>query len=302
MTGSIREAILGSVTNRSLSLEARVATAFRERGWITSHSAYFRDPATGKDREIDVVAQRVVNRQRDPLHQTIRLSILAECKTAEEGSLLFVPLPPNGGQRLYSHWLDPDHHPTRARLFDVLTTAGLEKVDATEALEQFLAAVYPEGESMFGDLLTREALPPVNRASSGHSVWKDRNPLNDGTQALYSTIEGTSAELLSSSADEVRDRVAVTGGGTPGLAEAIDVMSSEATSLQLFHPVVVTDIPLWLRQHDGDVVEITSCRVEQSRIATAAIRWVDVVHESHLIEWAEALTRWYEEKLHTAPE
>lgn len=301
MTSSEADYILGSVTNRALSLEVRIARALRELGWNTSHSAYFRDPKEQKDREIDVAAVRRWTRRRRKHADAVQLHIFAECKTIAEGKVLFAPLPPNGEQTPYRQWLDVDEYAIRARLFEVLTAAGMQPAQAARALKRIHSSAYPKGESIFAKVIRTHAPPAEHRVSAGREVTakKERSPLYDAMQALYATIDGTANELFVQSLDEVRDRVVVANARQRS-AEAVAAGNEETTTLTLFHPVVVTDAKLWLRQDDDDPVEITSCRIEQSRIATTEVRWVDVVHESAFAEYAAEVTRWYAEKLTAA--
>ena len=300
MTSSEEDYILRSITNRALSLEVRVADKLRALGWNTSHSAFFRDVREQKDREIDVSAIRYWSRRRKKRSDSVHLHLLAECKTVEDGKLLFAPLPPSEEeQRPYRQWADLDDYAIRARFFDMLTTAGLEQEQAARVLSRVHANSYPKGESIFGDALQVLAPSVPLRVSAGREVMskRERSPLYDATQALYATIDGTANELFTFSIEEVRDRVVSAGSVRRKISEAVAAATNETTTLALFHPVVVTDSKLWLRQDGADPIEITSCRILQSRIVTEVVRWVDVVHESAFAAYAEQVSRWYEEQL-----
>lgn len=274
-----------------MSLELHVARTLAASGWESAHSAWYRDVREQKDREIDVDALRVWQLPCAGALHTIRLHIIAECKTVKGGQILFAREAAELQDGLYFHWLDPEDGATHARLFQLLVRGGVSDRAAEQAIRRFHEAMYPEGQSLFYRLIPPP--PPVlNRVTAGQELGKIQHFLWEASQMVYSAIENTTSELFELSLDEVRDRIPH-GSEQRIIEECIEAMASEADTLTLFHPVIVTDAHLWVFDAGGEPEPVTSCRVTQTRIATRVHRWIDIVQEDELTAWTERTTRWY---------
>ena len=75
----------GSETSRALFSEQKIAAALRRLDWKVTHGAYYPDPVTGKERELDVVAVRYFTKP-DGEAVSVRLHLLVECKSIKTGT------------------------------------------------------------------------------------------------------------------------------------------------------------------------------------------------------------------------
>ena len=295
-----REGVRKSVEYRAMSLEVRVAQVLAASGWETAHSAWYRDARDQKEREIDVDAVRRWQWQRGDTIDYVHLHILAECKSVRGGQILFAR---NAGvveDTLYHHWLDADDDATRERLFQLLVRGGVNDRAAGRALRRFHEAAYPDGQKFVAPLIPASP-PAVNRVSEGQEIHSKREYLWEASQSVYGAIESTSSELFELSLNEVRDAIPHEAGEQRVIDGCVEAMLSEAATLTLFHPVVVTDAHLWAFDPESEPEPVESCRVTQTRIATRLWRWIDVVHEDELTAWAERATQWYADVFANVP-
>ena len=296
-----RQSVRDSVTYRAMSLEVRVAQLLAATGWKAAHSAWYRDLREQKDREIDVDAIRTWQYPRGESADYVRLHILAECKSVKGGQILFARSSVTPDEQLYFQWLNPDDDATREALFRTLAGGGVADREAARIVRRFHEAMYSEGQAPLQRFIPAPPAEP-NRVTAGQEVQDGkRRFLWEASQRVYGAIEFTASELLADSLDEVRNRIPHGASEQRVMDECFAAMTSEAETLTLFHPVVVTDAHLWAFEPGGEPELVPSCRIMQRRIATALWRWIDVVHEDELTAWAERTTKWYADVFANVP-
>ena len=88
-----------------------------------------------------------------------------------------------------------------------------------------------------------------------------------------------------------------TGVESPRLDYALERIEFAATSVHLFHPIVVVDTKLVTVDHEGELAIVEWARIERARIASYERRWFDVVSSEHFEKYAKQLTAWYSRTL-----
>ena len=274
---------------RSLVGETRVAETLRKLQWSVRHSAYYTDPIEKKQREIDVVARRRWTRGAD---RYVHLSLLVECKSMPGKQILVAEDREGGREKLYFHWPGDDDDALRREIRGALLDNGYAPDEISRIAEEFSAATHPRGESSVDALLASAPKPPL-RVSAARETSRDTNtgPLWEAVNEVFAAMTGATQEELVSTLDNFRFELANPNGDH---AEwAVDRLRDAASTLVLYHPIVVTDAPLF-RLRKGGVEPIEWCRLTQARVSAGAPRWVDVIHSASFDDWSANATESYD--------
>lgn len=283
---------------QSLVSEMRVAATLRRLGWSTVHSASYADATDpSKVRELDVVASRSWIRERRGEQTYVRLFLFVECKGLRDKDVLFARhAMPSAADHLYYHWAGLDDDVLRDQLRETLGIAGYAATDVRVAMESFVESAYPKGRAAVFDLLVNAPKPPFRAAAErqpGREPGSD--PLWQAMSAVFSALAGTTRELLVDALTELNDALRFRSHPEDDTtAYAVGRLKDAASTLSLFHPIVVTDAILHGVSANGATSEIAWCRLEQERIASDERRWIDVCGAPSFETYAESLTRWYE--------
>jgi hypothetical protein len=278
---------------RGLSLEMRVASLLHNHGWKATHGAYYVDPLSDPpvERELDVAATRSWRRKRDGL--IIRLHLLVECKSLSGRNVLCAATE-RMENRLYHQWLGEDDDELRAGLLDVLASCGLPQAEAREALERFKRVTFPGGKSAVAQLFAPPPKAPVHASSAKDAVGErsggEKEPLWQAMQVVFAAMNGTTRQELGMLLSELHNHL--TGGGVD-VETAVEALENGAMSLDLFHPIVVTEASLFMLSGTGALKPTRWCRLEHSRISSEH-RWFDLVSFEGFDGYAAQVTRAYE--------
>jgi len=260
-------------------------------GWKTQHSPDYIDVREEKDRETDVTAQRSWRRERKGNLHVAHLNLVVECKGTQSEALILAKM--DGAEeadRLYHHWLGLDDDELRNAIGTIAHNAGF---DAVKVLRRFESIAYPQGRAVVYPLLVNAPPAPI-RASAIREAEreKEKSVIRKAMLQLYSALQGTIAtirdESLRQLQDDLKQREKV-----DHLDYALTQIQSAATSVYLFHPIVVVDTKLVTVDHDGELAIVKWGRVERGRVASYERRWFDVVSSEHFEDYAKQLTAWY---------
>jgi hypothetical protein len=269
----------------------RVEDVLEELGWKTRHSPDYIDVRETKDRETDVLATRSWRRERKGESHVAHLSLLIECKGIHTEALLLAKMKrAEEADRLYHHWLGLDDDDLRNAIGTIAGEAGF---DAKKVLLRFEAMAYPQGRAVVYPLLVNAPRASI-RASAIREAERDKedSQIRKAMLQLFSALHGTSASVRDDSLrqldDDLKQRTA-----DDRLDYALEQIQSAATSVYLFHPIVVVDTKLVTVDHEGELAIVEWSRIERARVASTDRRWLDVVSSEHFEKYATQLTAWY---------
>lgn len=289
--------VRNSVTFRSLVLETRVRDTLRRLGWTTALSAHYTDIKTGVEREFDIAATRNWKRTRKRSSHTVTVNVLASCKSRYNGAAILVGAREQAVSHTYHQWLGIDDDAHRAQLRLILTQAGLGHPEADRIMDRFAEATHPEGRTAIITLLAN-ALPAPFYALTAREARgsgnDDKNFVWDATRETFAAINGVTAENFADLADELGFEIAEVVEGADVEDAAFERLLNAASSVDLYHPVIVTDAKLFELTDDEQLLPLTWARVEQTRLASRERRWIDLVDAEAFPEYAASLSAWYE--------
>ncbi|HEX3580769.1 MAG TPA: hypothetical protein VH087_03335 [Thermoanaerobaculia bacterium] len=281
---------------RSFRSEMRVDDVLERLGWKTRHSPDYIDVRELKDREMDVSATRTWRRERKGELHVAHLNLVIECKGIHKETLLLAKMRRSAeADRLYHHWLGLDDDDLRNEIGTVAQEAGF---DAVKVLRRFEAMAYPRGRAVVYPLLVNAPRAPIRASAIGEAEHdeEEKSLIRKAMLQLFSALQGTVAtirqESLTQLHDDLQQREKV-----DHLDYALEQIQSAATSVYLFHPIVVVDTKLVTVDHDGELAVVEWARVERARMASNDRRWLDVVSSEHFQEYAAQLTKWYSRSL-----
>ena len=84
-----------------------------------------------------------------------------------------------------------------------------------------------------------------------------------------------------------------TRGVDDRLGYAVDLLQAAASTVLLFHPIVVVDTQLVAIDADGELSVVEWARLDRGRIASYERQWFDVVNAEHFERYTAELTAWY---------
>jgi hypothetical protein len=275
---------------RSLINETRIASVLRGLKWQTAHSAHYTDANEGKEREIDVVARSSWVRGRHD--QIAHLHLFVECKSLASKQILLADLTgeAGGAEKIYYSWPGEDDDALRTAIRTIVADRG---VDSATVMERFDEIAYPDGEASINVVVPQAPKPPF-RASAARESSRDSDagPLWDGIREVFSAMNGATREEISLTLDELRDEIG--GVEEPDVEWAVDRLRAAASTVMLYHPVVVVEAPLFRLSASGRMTPAAWGRLNHARVGVSAARWVDVVNAEAFDDYAAAVTAWYE--------
>lgn len=273
----------------------RVEDLLGSLGWKTQHSPDYVDVREDKDRETDATAMRSWKRERKGRLHVVHLNLIVECKGIHKETLLMAKMKrPAEADRLYHHWLGLDDDDLRNAIGTIAHDAGL---DAVKVLRRFEDMAYPEGRAVIYPLLVN-APRALIRASAIREAERDEDEslIRRGMLQLYSALQGTIADVRDDSLRQLHDDLKQRND-VDRLDYALERIEFAATSVHLFHPIVVVDTKLVTVDHEGELAIVEWGRIERARVASYERRWFDVVSSEHFEKYAKQLTAWYSRTL-----
>jgi len=281
----------------------RVQSVLERLGWRTQHSPDYTDPREQKSREMDVAATRSWERVRKSETQVAHLHLLVECKGIRQDALLLARMQRrNAVDRLYNHWLGLDDDELRDAIGNIVGAAGF---DAAKVMRRFESLAYPRGRAAIMPLLVNA--PPARvrasavREAAGKVAKRDPKDEAEGsslvrkaTLQLFSALHGTIADERDTALRQLHDDLLLRARGVDDRSGyVVDRLREAASTVLLFHPIVVVDKPLVAIDADGELSVVEWARLDRGRIASDERQWLDVVNAEHFERYAAELTAWY---------
>lgn len=274
----------------------RVEDVLERLGWKTRHSPDYIDVRERKDREMDAAAMRSWRRERKGETHVVHLNLVIECKGIHKETLLLAKMKrANEADRLYHHWLGLDDDDLRNAIGTIADEAGF---DAKEVLRRFEDKAYPQGRAVVYPLLVNAPRAPIRASAIGEAERDEEESLiRRAMLQLFSALQGTVTTIRDESLSQLHNDLLQREKTVDHLDYALEQIQSAATSVYLFHPIVVVDTKLVTVDHEGELAIVEWARIERARMASYDRRWLDVVSSEHFEKYATQLTAWYSRSL-----
>lgn len=289
--------LLASTAVTALSHERRVASAIATAGWEVSHGVYYEDGETKKRREIDVVATQRWNISR----QSKVIKLVVECKSASEWSVVFVPSVGRGGKCTLPSWsiVEPE---VSLDLMRRLIDFGVSEAAAAEARRSLLKVL----SRVDADADVALHPPIINPLSSGFVETNAGHTKDPEAAVTWKAVHALGSAITSFRVSETAERAA-------DLAETarlnlneddiyarhmVDAMVNLRRVREYYHPIVVTQSPLWLLS--DDIERIPWCRYELTDKSHKRMGWYDIVSAGQFAEYVHAISSGYHDMLEEA--
>jgi len=275
---------------RSLISETGIAAILRKLEWNALHSAHYVDVNERKEREIDVVARRSWVHPRK--NQIAHLQLFVECKSLASKQILLAELTgeEDDSERVYFTWPGDDDDRLRDDIRKIIAARG---IDTMSVLDRFDEIAFPDGERAINRLIP-DAPKATFRASAARESSRDNDagPLWDGIREAFSAMNGASHEEVVLALENFRDELGAVE--EPDADWALDRLKDAASTVMFYHPIVVTEAPLFRLTPKGNLFPVGWGRVQHARVGVRAATWIDVVHAEAFDLFAGELTAWYD--------
>jgi hypothetical protein len=302
MDDSLLKKLVASSSFESLLAEEFVQSAFRHEGWRAFQSTYYRDLATRKLREVDVLARR--SWWSDDFVR-LTLEIIVEVKTLRGYHLLFSPYThlesarelerPDASGHLMRRWIGAEGDTRDARI----RYLRIEDLSLAKLVREHIAQVaYENGRSVLSPLMIdpppfscqagafRETNTQVEKDLESSVLWK-------GVLALMSATKGLIAARLRSRLMTARSFAAA--NNLSFFSTIASELKDAVRTCDQFHPVFVTDARLWMLVAGGrELSAIPWTRLILSSGQVHPHFWLDVVNREHIADYCTTLTQGYD--------
>lgn len=302
MTDSnVEPELLHSDAFQSLSMERRICDVLQSLNWKAVHSCYYKDPITDKMREIDVSARQLWERNLKNGDQAASLHLLTEAKSAKGYHLIFSSsyknlnlYPKNDG------WIGKQGVNYK-RIAQTIEDAGLSLEKVSFILNKLEKMAYPGGimlpYRMAVDPLPTQFLVSAFRETNiGNEKELENSVLWRASQALLSAVVSLKERHLENCLEDLSLIVslAIKFRRDP-TEEALEQLRFYIRTVDIYHPVVVIDAPLWLIQNEK-IKSIEWCRFVQVDPYGLSEWWVDVVNTLYFEKFAKEISSYYNRK------
>jgi hypothetical protein len=299
--------LLRSVAVRSLQAEQEVADLLSNADWSADHGHVYKDPDTGKIREIDVFAYRDHSRSRRQRTQSVGLRVLVEVKSIREFHLVFAPRltveemlryvlgDSDAGNYEWIGWHE-------GALASALDTATAAPADVASTIRLFRRACFNKS----GGMRASEMLLPPPEIQYRSSAFRETNVGTEkdvDASVLWRALLTLDSAVAAEKIDTIRaqvDQIARKASAASLLQESMTDAAEEdildcVGFVAVYHPIVVVESRLWMSV-GGELKEIQNCRFFR-RDGDQPDRWYDVVTLSSFPAFVSELTSHYDAQL-----
>lgn len=305
MTGDIRDILAKSDAARSLRLEKRVAGSFRAHQWPASQGVYYQDAETGKQREIDVYSQRLLDTPRK--HEgigapIINMAIFCECKSLHNSNILLAPDDTDEHDNIgvSTYWVGKEDELVGVveRLAEEYSLTAQR--DMRTLYDHVIGRAYPDdGTAVLAP--THMNAPPVEVVATAFRETKGGresaeqgkiSPTWGAVRSSLSAIDGGLARARFLSLDYVHGSLSQFTPEKERVEHTSFFLDAELSRSTYLHAFVVLGAKLWVLR-DAEVREVKSARIIVNGIGSGT-RYVDIVNEDHLDQYMADMTAHFE--------
>ena len=293
---------------RALRAERQLLEDLRKANWNGVQGAIYRDRESHKLREIDVVAHRMWQKRSRKQDYFVRITTVAEVKSAKGYSLVFSPC---GGIDLHSLqrvWLGA--HEICPRMYQAtLRRCGLSGAQIRKLWKALGKEAAPNGIMIMADvcpdppgqILMASSFQETNSCTTkdldASVLWKASLAVSSAVVVLKQSALRLAGDWMIFAARVAHD------SDEDVMSTALKEVHHCVRQMYFFHPVVVIESNMFAVQ-EGDIMSIQACRLVRLNQFGHAVGWVDVVASHQAKEYFKMITHAYDahfEKLKWRP-
>lgn len=281
----------------SLLAEQECVQAFQALGWArVGHGHFYRDPTTGKMREVDVTARCSVTKARKSGNLSASITVFVELKSIPGYHVVFAPSAEGDNDCCaITSWcgysVDDDD------ALSLLARLGLDARQAVLVANRFRRSAYPRGHSRVWPIQVdppkraevctafRETNIGQEKDLDASVVWRAMQSVWAATEAARQRDKDVWVESLVSAAKSAR---LFHEDPLPILFRNFDF---SARTIAAFHPAVVCGANLWLLRN-SELRPVPFVRFIEVA-GSQPPRWCDVISKQAFPEWLTELTGHY---------
>jgi hypothetical protein len=253
MAKDLLQKLKQSHTVLSLQAEQRAAKTLAALGWTCFQGAFYRDLRDEKLRETDVIARQIWERGDWRTNGTlVRLNLILECKSARDWQLVFAQ-----GQRenrvghvarVWSGFAEDRFE----WLHRALKAHGIPEASFVELRSRFKEHAFPDDRALPYGMMPdaprsrvvvtafRETNLDKEKDLESSVFWRATTSLRSATRSLTALAMERHSELFEIAASQLPFSWA------NFLIEFDDACNESVRQVDIFHPVVLIDSPMWL--------------------------------------------------------
>lgn len=297
--------LLNSQSFNSLTSEQRILSLMKGLGWRGIHSCFYTDSKTEKLREVDVLCRRVWECRLKNRQELADLNLVIEAKSAKGYHLLFSALEGSSAYRQANElWMGLEGEP-RQLIAQMLTDAGLTVEQSANVMKVFDKMAYPNRRPRCYRLSVDP--PPAQvyvsafrETNIGGEKELESSVLWKASLSLASAVGGLKQQTIDHMRVRLKEDFEISSLiKLDPIAQVTELLDIHAGLVDLYHPIVVIDAPLW-EVRDGELRSIRWCRFQQLETHGQSEWWFDVVHSDHFEKFAGELTRYYDKRYERA--
>jgi len=294
----IQSKLIGSPSFHSLTAEQEILALLQSNDWQAVHGCFYVDSKTDKLREIDVLGRRIWERKLKSGVESADVHLIIEVKSVKGYHLLFSALAGSAAYRQANEFWIGYEGEHRDPIITTLANIGLSPDNAASVLKALQKAAYPKDTPRLSRLQVdpppaevyasafRETNVGGEKDLEGSVLWK-------ASLSLASMVSSLKQQTINYIVESLKDEAeAASMFKLDPIAQIIKFFDYFVRTVDLYHPILVIDAPLWLVKK-GELSEIKWCRFQQLDTHGRAEWWFDVVHSGHFNKFVQDLTKYY---------
>jgi hypothetical protein len=287
----LKDKLFKSGAVNSLFLERKVFEALNRKKWQVSHSPYYIDIDSKKQRELDIEASKYWKIKED---FSCRVNLLIECKSLKDYHII-VDNKRNikyNNSELKDFWLGNDSIFHYNRLRKILRDQKIEEKSINGIIEKVDLYLCPNGVFRNADFIFnapkidafnvfRETNIANTKDIDNSVIWKCQQSLSSCVESFeelyWDDIEYSIKEIVNNLLFESGDLI----------KELSDCLIEYGRYKDIVHPIIILESNLWeLLGNELNKINYFRLCFQQLRNTE---RWVDVVHINHIEEYFNKL-------------
>jgi molybdopterin converting factor small subunit len=166
---------------------------------------------------------------------------------------------------------------------DRVAQLGFSPQTVSDFEKRLYRAAYPKHMVCLRQLITEPYQCDVTatafrETNVGSEKELENSVLWKAVQALGTLIDSLKRDIIAARFEDIEVGVASARRQGGDDTEILDDLLVTVRHLNLYHPIVVIEAPLWLVGASGQLLRISACRFEQVQACGGFSRWVDIVH------------------------
>lgn len=294
----LKEKLLKSSAVNSMTIERKVFDSLITKKWDVTHSPYFIDSESKKNRELDICASKFwINKKED---FTCRIYLLIECKSLKGYHIIVDNKRSNTNYyELKDFWIGNDNIYHYKKLRKIMRKNNINKKSINSIIQQLdkyccPSSTYRNADFIF-DACEIPAFNVFRETNISNTKDIDNSVIWKCQQSLTSCIESFDKGLwkeIEYSINEIQNNLLYEKGDLEN--ELTESLIIEAKHKKITHPIIIIESNLW--ELKGDRLE----KINYFRLCFQQINdtelWIDVVHIDFIDEYFDKL-EYYDEFL-----